>query len=73
MSDTPSEFIDHGERPTEELYIELRDLEAMETRMTDENGTPEATSVVATDDTSGIRERIAHLRALLSDRGVVQD
>ena len=72
MSNTPNEFIDHGDRPTEELYIELRDLEAMETRTVAESHLT-AASGAEEDDTSGIRERIAHLRSLLSDRGVIQD
>jgi len=73
MSDTPDDFIDHSERPTEELYIELRDLEAMETQVVETSDTPETTSGSEGDDASGIRERIAYLRALLSDRGVIQD
>lgn len=72
MSDTPSDFIDNSDRPTEELYIELRDLEAIESRDTGNTSTSGAASDDDDGDTSGIRERIAHLRSLLSDRGVIQ-
>jgi hypothetical protein len=72
MSNTQNDFSDHSDSPTEELYIELRDLENIEsaTPTTDESGTP---SVGDGEDPSGIRERIAYLRALLTDRGVIED
>ncbi len=57
--------------PTEELYIKLRRLEAAATDTT----SPNAASTIhlsraANDDTTGLKARIAALRALLSDRGV---
>ena len=70
MPNTHSDFTDPSERPTEELYIELRDLEATAVNACNDSDVP---PTVADEDPSGIRERIAYLRALLSDRGVIDD
>ncbi len=70
MPDTNGDFIDYSDHPTEELYIELRDLEAIEPTLPEDAATAgEGT----TEDPGGIRERIAYLRSLLADRGVTQD
>jgi hypothetical protein len=62
-------FNDDGP-PTEEIYLELRQLEsALPDRAADAQGT-EPAPVLAEDDPSGIKARIARLRALLTDRGV---
>ena len=66
-SDAP--YSDDGP-PTEEIYLELRELEAVAPEPV---GTPrdaESAPVMAEDDPTGIRARIARLRAVLSDRGV---
>ncbi len=73
MSDIHDDYIDHSDRPTEELYIELRDLEHMESRPVDTSDQHDPTPGAPLDDASAIRERIAHLRALLSDRGAIRD
>ena len=73
MSDTHDDYIDHSDRPTEELYIELRDLQHMESRPVDTSSAHDSTPGAPLDDTSAIRERIAQLRALLSDRGAIRD
>jgi hypothetical protein len=64
-SDTPPS--DDGP-PTEEIYIELRELEAVAADIVDHN--PEPAPTLADDDPTGIKARIARLRAILSDRGV---
>jgi hypothetical protein len=65
-SNTP--FNDDGP-PTEEIYLELRELEAAVPDMASTSNT-EPTPAVADDDPTGIKARIARLRAVLSDRGV---
>ncbi len=57
--------------PTEEIYIELRDLEAVAADRGDDSRNPEPVPSLAEDDPTGIKARIARLRAILSDRGVV--
>ncbi|MDK1018013.1 MAG: hypothetical protein QGD89_01230 [Actinomycetota bacterium] len=66
-SDTPI-FSDDADPPTEEIYIKLRELEtaAAETR---DATSLEPSPVVADDAPTGIKGRIARLRAILSDRG----
>lgn len=65
-NDSPS---DDGP-PTEEIYIELRDLEAVAAERVDDSHDPEPVPTLAEDDPTGIKARIARLRAILSDRGV---
>jgi hypothetical protein len=61
--------------PTEEIYLELRDLElrdleaAVPETQTASPGT-EPIPAIADDDPTGIKARIARLRAVLADRGV---
>lgn len=55
--------------PTEEIYLELEELEALAAEMDDDSPTP----VVSADDPSSIKARIARLRATLSDRGAPID
>jgi hypothetical protein len=55
--------------PTEEIYLELRELQSA---VADTNDAPHDTApapVLAEDDPTGIKARIARLRAILSDRG----
>jgi len=73
MSNTQDDFTDHSDRPTEELYIELRDLENIESATDTTANEPGTPSVGDGEDPTGIRERIAYLRALLSDRGVIEE
>jgi len=69
MSNTHDDFVDNNDRTTEEIYIELRDLEVQAPISEAANASMEPRPAMADDDPSGIRARIAHLRALLSDRG----
>lgn len=66
-SDTPHS--DDGP-PTEEIYLELRELEAAVPDIPTTSPDAEPTPAVADDDPTGIKARIARLRAVLSDRGV---
>ncbi len=66
-SDTP---LNDGGPPTEEIYIELRDLEAVAADLADSYADPEPVPALAEDDPTGIKARIARLRAILSDRGI---
>ena len=66
-SDVP--FSDDGP-PTDEIYLELRELEAVAPEATDAPRGTESAPAMAEDDPTGIKARIARLRAVLSDRGV---
>lgn len=55
--------------PTEEIYLELEELREAAKDQTDSAPTP----VTSSDDPSGIKARIARLRAMLSDRGAPID
>jgi len=65
---TPNSPTSDDDTPTEEIYIELRELEAA-VGTASATSTAEPTPVLAEDDPTGIKARIARLRALLSDRG----
>lgn len=56
--------------PTEEIYLELRELESVATAAEESSPNAEPTPVLADDDPTGIKARIARLRAVLADRGV---
>jgi hypothetical protein len=57
--------------PTEEIYLELRELESAAANAERPRAEQEPAPVVADDDDpTGIKARIARLRAVLSDRGV---
>jgi hypothetical protein len=56
--------------PTEEIYLELRELESVVEDAPDTDTSSEPAPVLADDDPTGIKTRIARLRAVLSDRGV---
>ena len=56
--------------PTEEIYLELRDLEAAVPETQTAAPHTEPIPAIADDDPTGIKARIARLRAVLSDRGV---
>jgi hypothetical protein len=56
--------------PTEEIYLELRDLEAAVPETQTASSDTEPIPAIADDDPTGIKARIARLRAVLSDRGV---
>jgi hypothetical protein len=62
-------FSDDGP-PTEEIYLELRQLESAAPDLAAGAQVTEPTPVLAEDDPSGIKARIARLRALLTDRGI---
>ena len=55
--------------PTEEIFLELEELQEAAKDLDDDTPSP-ATSE---DDLSGIKARIARLRAMLSDRGAPID
>jgi|GEM_PF-6857264 len=56
--------------PTDEIYLELRELESVVKDATAASSPTEPAPVVADDDPTGIKARIARLRAVLTDRGV---
>ena len=56
--------------PTEEIYLELRDLEAAVPETQTASPDTEPIPAIADDDPTGIKARIARLRAVLADRGV---
>ena len=56
--------------PTDEIYLELKELESVARNTPDASSPAEPAPVVADDDPTGIKARIARLRAVLSDRGV---
>ena len=62
-------FDDDGP-PTEEIYLELRQLESVAPELGANAPGTEPVPALAEDDPSGIKARIARLRALLTDRGV---
>ena len=66
-SDVP--YSDDGP-PTEEIYLELRELEAVAPEAVNAPRDAESAPVMTEDDPTGIKARIARLRAVLSDRGV---
>jgi len=68
-----NDYESEATRPTEEIYIELRDLEAHAPTRESDSSSDEPRPVVSDDDPSGIRARIAQLRAMLSDRGAPYD
>ena len=55
--------------PTEEIYLELAELQEAAKDQPDDTPTP----VTSADDPSSIKARIARLRAMLSDRGAPID
>ena len=55
--------------PTEEIYLELRALESTAAAAQASDTSSEPAPVLADDDPTGIKARIARLRAKLSDRG----
>ncbi|GMQ92949.1 MAG: hypothetical protein BMS9Abin12_0426 [Acidimicrobiia bacterium] len=66
---TPNNPTSDDGPPTEEIYIELRELEAA-VGTEGVGPTAEPAPVLADDDPTGIKARIARLRAVLSDRGI---
>ena len=56
---------DDASIPTEEIYLELEELKEVAKQQPDDAPMP----VTSDDDPSGIKARIARLRAMLSDRG----
>jgi hypothetical protein len=60
--------------PTEEIYLELQDLTALaeEREESSAQGAPPSSSR-NDDEPDNIRSRIARLRALLRDRGALDD
>jgi hypothetical protein len=59
-------------RPTEEIYLELEDLQEAAQDLGDE-APDEPAPVTSEDDPTGIKARIAKLRAMLADRGAPLD
>jgi hypothetical protein len=69
MMTSDTSFNDDGP-PTEEIYLELRQLESVAPDLVAGAQRTEPAPALAEDDPSGIKARIARLRALLTDRGV---
>lgn len=63
----------NGAIPTEEIYLELQELEELRAAADAYVDPAEAVPVVSSDDPSSIKARIARLRAMLSDRGASPD
>lgn len=61
--------VDEDGPPTEEIYIELSELEATAEEDADDPTVGETAPVLAEDERSGVKGRIAKLRAILTDRG----
>jgi hypothetical protein len=72
MSATDDEHDNHA-IPTEEIYLELQELEDLRNAAQDYVDENEPTPAVMEDDPSGIKARIARLRAMLTDRGAPLD
>lgn len=68
MSATDDGTDDHA-IPTEEIFLELQELEDLRDAAQDYVDENEPTPVMVEDDPTGIKARIARLRAMLSDRG----
>jgi hypothetical protein len=56
--------------PTDEIYLELRELTSAVKDASTNSSPTEPAPAVADDDPTGIKARIARLRAVLTDRGV---
>jgi hypothetical protein len=56
--------------PTEEIYLELRQLESVARESAVDSAASGSSPVDTDDDPTGIKARIERLRAVLSDRGV---
>lgn len=66
--ETP-EFNNDDAPPTEEVYMELRDLEATAAEASEKAVPDELSPALPEDYPAGVKARIARLRAVLSDRG----
>jgi hypothetical protein len=66
MSPLIDDFDEDSDVPTEEIYLELKQLQAAADSHAPNQGLP---SPVSAADVSGIKARIAQLRAMLTDRG----
>jgi hypothetical protein len=72
MSATDDETSNHA-IPTEEIFLELQELEDLRDAAQDYVDENEPTPVMIEDDPTGIKARIARLRAMLTDRGAPLD
>jgi len=72
MSATDDEKDDHA-IPTEEIFLELQELEDLRDAAQDYIDENEPTPAMIEDDPSSIKARIARLRAMLTDRGAPLD
>ena len=63
---------DDNLRPTEEIYLELQELQETAQDLSAE-AADEPSPVTSDDDPTGIKARIAKLRAMLADRGAPLD
>jgi hypothetical protein len=66
---------DDSLRPTEEIYLELEELQELQETAQDlgDEAMGEPSPVTSDDDPTGIKARIARLRAMLADRGAPLD
>ncbi len=63
-----------GQIPTEEIYLELRELEQLRAAAEQYQAAEEEMSpTVSSDAPNNLKARIARLRAMLSDRGAPVD
>ena len=72
MSATDDDTNDHA-IPTEEIFLELQELEDLRDAAQEYVDENEPTPVMVDDDPTGIKARIARLRAMLTDRGTPLD
>lgn len=72
MSATDDDTDNHA-IPTEEIFLELQELEGLRDAAQDYVDENEPTPAMIEDDPTGIKARIARLRAMLTDRGASLD
>ena len=65
----PEDSNSNGGSPTEEIYLQLRELQSAAADTSDVPPDTAPAPALAEDDPTGIKARIARLRAILSDRG----
>lgn len=62
-----------GQIPTDEIYLELRELEQLRAAAEQYQAENEMSPTVPSDEPSNLKARIARLKAMLSDRGAPVD
>ena len=62
-----------GQIPTEEIYLELKELEQLRAAADQYQADNEVSPTVSSDAPTNLKARIARLKAMLSDRGAPVD